>query len=178
MGPTCSILLDKKIDIKLIINVDNFLSSIVSNELKTPKMSREFWIDENKFPKILSYGSNCAFSLTYGNKLRTFDENVKVELELALDFNIESQITISAGCNQQGDHNVLCELIYEIALITEGLIDFGYNILDYNFGEEKKLNGTIYGINYNNGMAINHVIDTEYFKNWMMNNIKNIRMVK
>jgi|GEM_PF-4492451 len=62
--------------------------------------------------------------------------------------------------------------------MTEGLIDFGYNILNYNFGKEKKLKGLIYGIKDENGMVINHIIDAKYFKNWMLNNLQNIRMVK
>jgi|GEM_PF-3925059 len=112
MGPACSILLQKKIDIETIIKIDNFLRSIISSELKTPKVSRTFCVSENKFPKILTGGSNCEFNLLFDNKLRTFDEDDKVEIELAQDFNVQSKITISAGCNQQGDHNVLSELIY------------------------------------------------------------------
>ena len=178
MGPACSILLDKKIDLDIIVEVDEFLSSISSNKFETPKVSRDIWINTDKFPKITSEGSRCGFYLSYNNKQNTLDEDLLTELELALEFIVQSEISIAAGCNQQGDHNILAELIFEIANITGGFIDYGYDILKNNYGNDKKLKGFIYSVELNYGKNINHIVDTEFFKNWLVNNKDYLRMIK
>jgi len=178
MGPTCSILLDKRIDLTISVAVDNFLRSIITHELNTPKVSRDFQVDSTEFQGITKERSTCEFHLSFDNKLELVDEELIVELELAINFKVQSQIIIAAGCNQQGDHNVLAELIYEITKITGGLIDYGQDILKHNVGPQKDLKGFIYGIEYNHGMAINHIVDLQYFGEWLTNNKNNLRMAK
>ena len=178
MGPACALLLDKKIDFEITHLVDEFLRSIAKEDFPTPKISREFWIDADKFPKITSVGTDCGFFLTYDNKLREMEEDDILELEMALDFHTQARIAIVAGSNQAGAHNVLAELILEIAKLTGGLIDFGYDIKKYNLGEQKEFEGLIYEITHHYGQSINHFVDATYFEAWLINNQKNIRMVK
>ena len=101
-----------------------------------------------------------------------------MELDLALKFKVQSEISIAAGCNQQGDHNILGELIYELSKITSGLIDFGYDILKYNLGDRQNLKGVIYSIESGQQMSVNHIVDSEFFGEWLSNNKDNLRMVK
>ena len=178
MGPTCAIILDRTIDFQMTNQVDDFLKRIINGDLKTPKISRDFWVDKRKFPKITSKGSDCLFNLSYDNKLKLMGEDEIVELDLALNFKAKSMIVISAGCNQQGDHNVLAELILEVAKLTGGLIDFGYDISKYDSESKKILEGMKYDIKFNHDMAIKSFVDIEYFGKWLENNKNKVRMVK
>ena len=178
MGPTCAIILDRTIDFQITNQVDDFLKLIINGNLKTPKVSRDFWVDKRKFPKITSQGSDCLFNLCYDNKLKLMDEDVIVELDLALNFQVKSMIIICARCNQQGDHNVLAELILEVAKLTSGLIDFGYDISKYDSESQTISKGMKYDIKFNHDRVIKSFIDIEYFGNWLENNKTKVRMVK
>lgn len=176
MGPVSSILLDRKIDFEEIHQVDELLKSVVNGEVKTTKSTRDFWIDSNKLLKICKLGSDCQFSIQFDNKLREMDEDEIVEIEMLTDKLIKSQIVISAGCNQDGDHNVLGELTLEIAQLLNGIIDFGGDLNIYQKGIKEELNGKVYSIEYNNGMAEYQISDSEFLANWIKQ--PNFRMIK
>lgn len=51
MGPTSSVLLDRKIDVEEIRQVDALIKSVANGEIKSTKSTRDFWIDHKKlFP--------------------------------------------------------------------------------------------------------------------------------
>ena len=176
MGPICSILLNRKIDFEEIQQVDEFLKSIVKGDIKSTKSARDFWVDSTKFPKLNAQGSNCQFSFHFDNKLNFMDEDEMLEIEIVLGFTVQSQVSISAGCNQVGDHNVLGELALEIAKILNGLIDFHGDLNIYKKGITEELEGQVYAIEYNEGMAECHIIDSEFMSHWLKH--PNFRMIK
>ena len=167
MGPVSSILLDRKIDFDEIHQVDRFLESVASREIETKELARDFWIDSIKLLKLNIAGSECRFSIYFDNKLKEFEEDEIVEIEMLTNKLIKSQIIISAGCNQRGDHNVLGELTLEITKLFNGLIDFCGDLNIYKEGITGKLNGNVYSIRYNSGMAEYHVSDSEFLTNWI-----------
>ena len=176
MGPTCSILLERKIDFEEIHLVDEFLKSIVKGEVETTKSARDFWVDSKKFFKISKIGSDCQFSIYFDNKLREMEEDILVQIEMLTKKTIKAQIEISSGCNRSGDHIVLGELTFQIANILKGLIDFGGDLNIYQKEITKILNGEVYSITYNEGMAEYQISDVEFLNNWMKH--PNFRMIK
>ena len=176
MGPVNSIILDRKIDFEEIQQVDDFLNSVVNGKVEITKSTRDFWIDSKKLLKICEVGSDCQFSIQFDNKLREIDEDEIVEIEMLTSKTIKSQIVISAGCNQDGDHNVLGELTLEIAKLLNGLVDFGGDLNIYGKGVTEELKGKVYSIEYNNGMAEYQIADVEFLTNWIKH--PNFRMIK
>ena len=176
MGPVCGILLNRKIDFEEIHKVDELLKSIVNGEIETTKSMRDFWVDSKKLPKMNSQGSDCQFSLRFDNELHFMDKDEILEIDMALNFKVKSQISISAGCNQKGDHNVLGELTLKIAEMLSGLIDFGGDLNIYHQGIKEELNGQVYSIEYNNKMAEYQIADSVFLTNWIKH--KKFRMIK
>ena len=138
--------------------------------------TRDFWVDSKKLFKFCEVGSDCQFSIRFDNKLREMDEDEIFEIEMLTDKVIKSQIVISAGCNQKGDHNVLGELTLEIAELLKGFIDFGRDLNLYVKGVKDELKGKVYSIVYNNGMAEYQIADSEFLLNWIKH--PSFRMIK
>ena len=176
MGPTCSIVLERKIDFEEIHIVDEFLESIVKGKIETTKSTRNFWIDAKKLFNTTKIGSNCQFSIYFDNELREIEEDMMVQIEILTKRSINSLIGISSGCNRSGDHTILGELTFRIAKLLNGLIDFGGDLNIYQKGITKELDGNIYSIVYNEGMAAYQISDIEFLNNWM--NHPNFRMIK
>lgn len=176
MGPVNSIILDRKIDFEEIQQVDEFLNSVVIGKVGITNSTRDFWIDSKKLLKICAVGSDCRFSIQFDNKLREKDEDEIVEIQMVTNKAIKSQIVISAGCNQDGDHNVLGELTLEIAKLLNGLVDFGGDLNIYRKGITEELKGKVYSIEYNNGMAEYQIADVEFLTNWIKH--PNFRLIK
>ncbi len=176
MGPTSSIILNRKIEFEEIYQVDEFLNSISKGKINGGKTVREFWVDAQKFLKLNKVGSDCQFTIHFDNKLRDMDEDEILEIEILTSQIIKSKITISAGCNQQGDHNVLGELTLGIAKILNGLVDYGASLDVYQQGIKNELKGKVYTIAFNNGISEYHVSNTEFLTNWIKH--PKFRMVK
>ena len=176
MGPISSILLDRKIDFDEIYQVDELLKSVVNGEVQATKSTRDFWIDSQKLLKIREIGSDCQFSIQFDNKLNEMEEGEMIEIERLTKRTVKSQIVISAGCNQIGDHNMLGELTLQITSKLDGLIDFGGDINMYRQGITEELNGEVYAIEYNNGMAVYQISDTTFLANWIKH--QDFRMIK
>lgn len=176
MGPVVSILLDRKIGYEEIQQLDEFLNSVVNGKVEITRSTRDFWIDSKKLLKIHTVGSECQFSIQFDNQLGEIDKDEIVEIERVTDNTIKSQIIISAGCNQDGDHNVLGELTREITKLLNGLIDFGGDMNIYGKGITEELIGKVYSIGYHNGMAEYQIADVEFLTNWIKH--PNFRMIK
>jgi len=109
--------------------------------------------------------------------MQSVQEDVALELDLTLAFQVQSAIAINAGCNQDGDHHVLAELVCKIAKKLAGLIDFGHDIYAYNWGPQQEFEGLIYELTHEHG-AIRHIVDSSFFEAWLRNNVAHLRMVK
>lgn len=176
MGPVSSILLDRKIDFEEFRQVDELLKSVVNGQIETTRSTRNFWIDSKKLLKLCEDGSDCQFSIQFDNKMREVDEYEITEIERLTRKTVKSQVVISAGCNQNGGHNVLGELTLEIARMLNRLIDFRGDLNIYRKGITEELNGNVYSIEYNDGMAEYQISDTEFLANWIKH--QNFRMIK
>ena len=176
MGPICSALLDRKIEFEEIYQVDEFLKSIVKREIIVSKNNRDFWVDSSKLLDQNQIGSACRFSIYFDNKLKEIDEDEIVEIEMLTDKVIKSQINISAGCNQEEDHFTLAKLAYEITNLTNGLVNYYGDLNIFRKGINEELNGKVYSIEYNNGMAAYLISDTVFLSNWIKH--PNFRMIK
>lgn len=176
MGPTSSILLNRKIGFEEIQQVDQFLKSITNGDIITTKSTRDFSVDSSRLLKLRTVGSDCSFSIYFGNILKELSEDEIVEIELLTSLTIKSQISIAAGCNRDGDHNILGELTLEIANLLDGLIHYGGDLNYYKKGITEELNGAVYSIEYNDGMAEYQISDVEFLNNWIKH--PDFRMIK
>lgn len=176
MGPTSSVLLDRKIDVEEIRQVDAFIKSVAKGEIKSTKSTRDFWIDPKKLFTSYEIGSEGQFSIHFDNELSEMDKDEVVEIEKLTAQKIHSQIAISAGCNQKGDHNVLGELTLQIAQLLNGLIDFGGDLNSYKKGVVEELRGKAYSIGYNHGKYAYHIADSEFLSHWIKH--PNFGMIK
>lgn len=176
MGPVVSILLDRKITFHEIDLVDDFLKSIVSRPINSTKSTREFWVNSKKLLNNNLKGSDCQFSINFDNKLYEMDDDEILEIEILTNRLIQSQIIISAGCNQKGDHNTLGKLALHLNNILDGLVDYCGDLSVYKKGIKDELEGQTYSIEINNGMAENLISDSKFLTNWISH--PNFRMIK
>lgn len=103
-------------------------------------------------------------------------EDEILEISMAFEMEIKSQIILDAGCNQNSDHYVLGYLCLEIARELEGLIDFGGDLAYISPGIPAKLGGSFHEITYNQGSAKYQVADVIFMENFFKH--PHFRMIK
>lgn len=176
MGPVGVVLLDREINFEIIQRVDELLMSIASGDMERTKSTREFTVSADRLLRVRQSGSDCQFSLQFDNKWKARNGESYVEIKRLTNRGMASSISISAGCNQQGDHNILGELILSVARLLDGLIDYTADLNLYEAGITEQLEGTVYAIEYNDGMAVYQISDAVFLDNWIRH--PSFRMVK